>query len=163
MKLARRVAVVGVVAGAGVAAGLAGGWAAQPGGSMAVQRPYHDGTVWDIGYVRVKPGMEEAYFAYLAGPWKAQHEALKKEGIILSYKVISCEDHGPSDFNLMLMTEYKDLTTMEANEDKADALMQKVAGNDEQQMKGYKDRAEVREIFGNRLSREVVLEPKAGK
>lgn len=154
MKISRRVMGLALVGACGVATGFA----AQPMGSMS--RPYHNGAVWDVGFVRVKPGMDEAYMAYLAGPWKNQHEALKKEGLILSYKVITCEDHGPGDFNLMLMTEYKDLASLEANEDKADALMQKVAGNDEQQMKGYKDRAELREIIGNRLSREIVLEPK---
>jgi hypothetical protein len=60
----------------------------------------------------------------------------------------------------MLMTEYKNLATMEANEDKADALAQKVVGNDETQMKGYNDRLAIREIIGDRLAREVVLEPK---
>jgi hypothetical protein len=154
MKLDRRAVGVALVAACGVAAGLA----AQPSGSMA--RPHHNGSVWDVGYIRVKPGMDEAYMAYLAGPWKAQHEALKKEGLILSYKVIESESHGANDFNLMLMTEYKDLATMEASEDKADALMQKVMGDDQAQMKGYKDRSEIREVVGNRLSREVILEPK---
>jgi hypothetical protein len=61
----------------------------------------------------------------------------------------------------MLMTEYKDLASMEANEDKADALAQKVVGNDDKQMQGYKDRLEIREVMGDRLGREVVLEPKS--
>ena len=97
---------------------------------------------------------------YLAGQWKANQEASKKEGIILSYKVLSVEGHSPGEWNLMLMTEYKDLATMEGNEDKADALAQKMIGNDEKQMQGYKDRSEIREVMGDRLARELVLEPK---
>jgi len=61
----------------------------------------------------------------------------------------------------MLMTEYKDLATMEANEDKGDALVQKVIGNDEKQRQGYRDRLEIREVMGNRLAREIVLEPRS--
>ena len=61
----------------------------------------------------------------------------------------------------MLMTEYKDLATMETGEDKADALAQKVIGADEKQMQGYKDRSEIREVMGNRLAREIILEPKS--
>jgi hypothetical protein len=125
-----------------------------------VNRPYHNGTVWDIAYIRMKPGMETAYLNYLAGQWKANQEAAKKEGLILSYKVIGVEGHGPGEWNLMLMTEYKDLATMEANEGKGDALAQKMIGNDEKQMQGYKDRSEIREVMGNRLGREIVLEPK---
>lgn len=125
-----------------------------------VNRPYRNGSVWDIAYIRMKPGMETAYLNYLAGSWKANQEAAKKEGLIVSYKVIGVEGHGPGEWNLMLMTEYKDLATMEANEDKGDALAQKMIGNDEKQMQGYRDRSEIREVMGNRLGREIILEPK---
>jgi hypothetical protein len=126
-----------------------------------VNRPYRNGSVWNISFIRIKPGMDSAYLNYLAGPWKANQEAAKKEGLILSYKVISTEGHNPGDWNVMLMTEFKDLATMEANEDKGDALAQKMVGNDEKQMQGYKDRSEIREVMGDRLAREIVLEPKS--
>ena len=61
---------------------------------------------------------------------------------------------------MLLMTEYKDLATMEANQDKMDALMQKVAGDDQKQMQGYKDRSEIREVLGTRQGREIILSPK---
>ena len=124
-----------------------------------VKRPFHNGSVWNIAFIRMKPGMDVAYLNYLSGQWKAEQEALKKEGIVLSYKVLTAEGHTPGDFNIMLMTEYKDLATMEASEKKVEALAQKVVGNDQQQMQGYKDRLEIREIMGNRLAREIVLEP----
>ena len=126
-----------------------------------VNRPYHNGSVWTIAFIRMKPGMETAYLDYLAGPWKANQEAAKKEGLILSYKVITTEGHNPNDWNVMLMTEFKDLATMEANEDKGDALAQKVVGPDEKQRQGYKDRLEIREVLGDRLAREIRLEPKS--
>jgi len=126
-----------------------------------VNRPYHNGGVWNIAFIRIKPGMDSAYMNYLAGQWKAEQEAQKKDGNILSYKVLSVEGHTPGEFNLMLMTEYKNLATMEANEDKADAVAQRVIGNDEKQMQGYKDRLEIREVLGDRLAREIILEPKS--
>src|SRR6266516_3197493 len=125
-----------------------------------INRPYHNGSVWSISFIRIKPGMDTAYMNYLSGPWKAEQEAQKKEGLSLSYKVMSVEGHTTGEFNLMLMTEYKDLATMEAGEDKADALSQKTIGNDEKQMQGYKDRSENREVMGDRLAREIVLEPR---
>jgi hypothetical protein len=125
-----------------------------------VNRPYHNGSVWNISFIRIKPGMDTAYMDYLASSWKAEQEAQKKDGNILSYKVMSVEGHTPGDFNLMLLTEYKNLATMEANEDKADAVAQKVVGNDEKQRQGYKDRLEIREVMGDRLAREVILAPK---
>ena len=125
-----------------------------------VSRPYRNGSAWNIGYIRMKPGMESAYLSYLAGDWKREQEALKKDGQILSYKIIQTEEHGTTDFNLMLMTEYKDLATMEANEAKADVLLQKVIGDDDKQRQGYRERLEIREVLANRLGREIVLEPK---
>ena len=125
-----------------------------------INRSYHNGGVWDVAFIRIKPGMDAAYMNYLASQWKAEQEAQKKDGNILSYKVLAVEGHTPGEFNLMLMTEYKNLASMEANEDKAEAVAQKVVGNDEKQMQGYKDRLEIREVMGNRLAREISLEPK---
>ncbi|PYR24907.1 MAG: hypothetical protein DMF98_13930 [Acidobacteria bacterium] len=125
-----------------------------------VNRPFHNGSVWNLAFIRMKPGMETAYLNYVAGQWKANQEAEKKEGLILSYKVLSVEGHTPGEWNLMLMTEYKDLASMEAGEEKADMLTQKTVGTDEKQMQGYKERSENREVMGERLAREIVLEPR---
>lgn len=125
-----------------------------------VNRPYHNGSVWNIAFIRIKPGMDAAYMNYLASSWKAEQEAQKKDGNIVSYKVMSVEGHTTGEFNLMLMTEYKSLAAMEASQDKAEAVTQKVVGNDETQMKGYNDRLAIREIIGDRLAREIILEPK---
>jgi hypothetical protein len=54
--------------------------------------------------------------------------------MILSYRVLTTEAHAGTDWNLILMTEYKDLAALEANEDK--------------------------EVLGGRLAREIVLEPR---
>lgn len=125
-----------------------------------VSRPYRNGSVWTLAFIRMKPGMESAYLDYIATDWKKSQEESKKAGLILSYKVMTTESHNAGDFNIILMTEYKDLTTMEANEDKADALAQRVVGNDEKQRQGYRERLEVREVLADRLAREMVLEPK---
>jgi hypothetical protein len=125
-----------------------------------INRPYHNGSVWSIGFIRIKPGMDTAYMNYVAGEWKAEQEAQKKDGNILSYKVMSVEGHSTNEFNLMLMTEYKSLAAMEANEDKAEAVSQKVVGSDAKQMQGYNDRLAIREVVGDRLAREIILEPK---
>ena len=125
-----------------------------------VSRPYRNGTVWNVAFIKMKPGMETAYLNYIATDWKRNQEASKKDGLILSYKVLTTEAHGTTDWNIMLMTEYKDMATMEANEAKADALLQKVIGDDQKQMQGYRERLEIREVMGNRLAREIVLEPR---
>ncbi len=125
-----------------------------------VSRPYRNGSVWDIGFIRMKPGMDTAYLNYLATDWKRNQEALKKDGLIISYKVLTTEAHGTGDFNVMLLTEYKDMATREANQVKQDALAQQVIGDDQKQMQGYRERLEIREVLQNRIAREIVLEPR---
>ena len=128
--------------------------------SAQVDRSYHNGSVWGIGVIAMKPGMDVAYKNYLAGDWKKQQEAMKKEGIILSYMVIQTEAHSSTDWNILLLTEYKDLATYEATQAKVDNLNQTVVGDDAKQMQGYRDRLLIREVLGNRLARQIVLEPK---
>jgi hypothetical protein len=124
-------------------------------------RPFHDGPVWDITFVRTKPGIGLKYANYLATEWKTEQEALKKAGLILDYKVIETEAHGTTDWDLMLMTEFKDLATMEAEQDKREDVANKATKSDDQKMiAGYEERASWREIVGDRLAREIILEPK---
>jgi len=125
-----------------------------------VTRLTHEGTVWTLSFIHVKPGMNSAYDKYLASDWKIMEDGLKAAGMTLSFKVITTEAHSPTDWDLMLMVEYKDMASLEANEDKADALLQKMFGGDEKVMQGYKDRSEIREVIGKRVAREVILEPK---
>ncbi len=125
-----------------------------------VSRPYRNGSVWTVAYIQMKPGMENAYLKYIATDWKREQEALKKDGQIISYKVMTTETHGRDDWNIMLMTEYKDLATREANEAKEDNLLQTVVGNDEKQMQGYRARLQIREVLEVRTAREIVLEPR---
>ena len=128
--------------------------------SAQVNRPYRDGSVWVVGVIQMKPGMDGAYKNYLATDWKKQQEALKKDGQIISYMAIQTEMHSGTDWNMLLLTEYKDLATYEANQSKGDNLLQTVAGDDAKQMQGYRERLQIREVLGNRLARQIILEPK---
>ena len=128
--------------------------------SAQVNRPYRDGSVWVVGVIAMKPGMDTAYKNYLATDWKKQQEALKKDGQIISYMAIQTEMHSGTDWNMLLLTEYKDLATYEANQSKGDNLLQTVAGDDAKQMQGYRERLQIREVLGNRLARQIILEPK---
>ena len=123
-------------------------------------KPYHDGPVWDIAFIKAKAGMEDRYLRYLADDWKREQEAMKKAGYVLDYKVIATEAHGTQDFNVILMTEFKDLATMEANAEKAEALGQQLFGGQPKVESGYQDRASYREVIAGRLGREIILAPK---
>ncbi len=133
---------------------------AQQPAQQTTAKPYHPGPVWEIAFVRVKAGMDDRYMRYLADEWKREQEGLKKAGYILDYKVIQTEAHSPQDYNVILMTQFKDLASLEANADKMQELAQQMFGGMAKIESGYEQRANYREIVGNRLGREIVLEPR---
>src|SRR5688500_10716876 len=67
-----------------------------------VNRPYRNGSVWSIGFIRMKPGMETAYLNYIATDWKREQEELKKDGLSLSYKVLRTEAQGLDVWKLIV-------------------------------------------------------------
>jgi hypothetical protein len=46
---------------------------------------------------------------------------------------------------------------MEANVEKADALLQQSEGTDQAQMQGYEDRSKYRTVVGTKYARELIL------
>lgn len=129
--------------------------------AQAPARPFHDGTVWRMSFIKIKTGYEVKYMSYIATDWKTEQEALKKAGVTLDYVVIGTESHSPTDFDVILATQYKDLATMEANQDKEEEVAMKALNtNDQKTLAGYQERSAWREILGERVGREIVLSPK---
>ena len=125
--------------------------------SAQIYHYYSPGSVWTVTMVRTKPGMDQAYHAYLDGQFKANEEAMIKAGYEKSYKILETMDDDSGSWNLLIMREYKDLASLEANAEKADAVAQQVVGDDQKQMQGYEDRSKIREILGTKFARELVL------
>ncbi len=53
------------------------------------------------------------------------------------------------------MTEYKNLASMEGQDDKWDAIFKKIVGNEDAQKKLSESRVSMRTIYGEKLMREV--------
>ena len=79
---------------------------------------------------------------------------------MLDYRVIVTEPHSLQDFNVILLTEFKDLASFEADAAKREALAQQLFGGEAKIESGYQERARYREIIGTRLGREIILAPK---
>lgn len=120
-------------------------------------RNYKTGGVFVLLFVRVQPGQETLYFNYLDDVWKKQQEALKKEGVILSYKVLQANAGHKDDYNVVLITEYKDRTTMDERSAEADTIVRGITGSDQKMAEAFRDREKVRKIFGGKVTREIIL------
>jgi hypothetical protein len=121
-----------------------------------IHKYFTPGSVWTVSMIRIAPGMDQMYMEYLDGRFKKGEDAQVKAGFQKSYKILRTLDDG-GDWNLLILREYESLAAMEANLEKADALLQQVEGPDQVQMQGYQDRSKYREVVGTRYAREVVL------
>jgi len=123
--------------------------------SFAQERSYKDGNVWTMSFIKVNPGQDETYLYSLKTSWKAVHDEAIKQGLILSYKILAGNASSPDDWNLVLMVEYKNLASMEGNDEKWDAIQSKILPPADMK-KLMESRVAVRTIYGDKLLREVV-------
>jgi len=119
--------------------------------------PYTEGPVWGITMVKTKPGMGDDYLKTLAKIYKSTNDEMKKQGLIMDYKVLLGNDANPQDFDILLMVEYKNMAAFDGLREKADPIADKILGSEEVQRQGAIKRMEIREIMGNKLMRAVTL------
>ena len=128
-----------------------------PAQSVAQGLPYTEGSVWSIGFVKTVPGMTNDYYRNLADNWMKMNEAAKKEGLVLSYKVLYGPAANTEDWDIMLMIEYKNMAAMDGMAEKMEALSGKLLGSQDTRRTGAVKRNEIREILGGKLVREIIL------
>jgi hypothetical protein len=120
-------------------------------------KSYKDGTVWGVTLIKTTANMGDDYLTSLQSTWNKVHAEAQKQGLIVSYKVLSGAAANPEDWNMMLLVEYKNLSSMEGQDDKWDAIFAKVVGNDEARQKLTQSRVTMRTIYGDKLMREVLF------
>ncbi len=120
-------------------------------------KPFKDGSVWSVTFVKVKPGMFDVYMKDLAVNRKKLMEQAKKDGLILSEKMLAGDSAGREDFDLILMVEYKNWGAFDGLSDKFRALAQKMVGSEDQQVQMMVKRTDVREIVGTKNMQEIFL------
>lgn len=122
----------------------------------ADDRSYTNGSVWDITYVQTEPGRFDDYLDNLAQNWRLMLEAQKKDGTILSYKMIASTQSNLQDWDLMLMIEMPNYAVLDKGPDYYDALMAKVLKSSrDSASKATVERGKLRTIIGNKLGQEL--------
>jgi hypothetical protein len=121
--------------------------------------PYIEGSVWQISFIKIKPGMDDDYLKTLKNSWQALVDEGKNDGYVLSSKILYGEASNPEDFAVILMFEVRNMAALDGFRAKEDAALQKVFGaNVDQATKSLAaKRVEMREIYGDKLMREITL------
>jgi hypothetical protein len=119
-------------------------------------KPYKEGQVTELSYIKIKPGKFDDYMKYLDTTYKALMEANKKAGLIVGYAVYSTQARSPQDPDLILATTYTNMAALDRI-DEGEAVAIKVVGGNDVQNKTFIDRGSMREVLGGQLVRELIL------
>ena len=123
---------------------------------FAQEKSYKEGSVWQVGFIKVSANMTIDYLNNLKNNWKATHEEAVKQGLIVSYKILEGTAANPEDWDIMLMTEYKSLASMDGADDKWEAISKKIIGSEDAVKKLNESRISMRTIYGGKTLKEVV-------
>jgi len=125
--------------------------------SLAQESSYTPGTVWESSYIKVLPGQFENYLDYLSANWKRVQEAGKKEGVVVSYHVLSTNNARQGEPDLVLIIEYKDYQTTAQQKALSDKVNLMLAQDDRKADTASAARGPMRELLGSRQYQELKL------
>jgi len=118
---------------------------------------YTEGQVTQISYIKVKPGMFDAYMRYLQGPYKQLMEEQKKAGLIVGYAIYQATARSPHEADLYLTITYKNWAAFDGLTARSDAFVKKTFGSLDKADTASIDRGKMREEFGSEIVQELVL------
>jgi hypothetical protein len=122
---------------------------------------YKDGTVWSVTFVRTSANKSDDYLKGLANTWVANMEEAKKEGLIVSYKILVGNAANEDDFDIALMIENKNMAALDPDESrdaKFDAIEKKISDKmGDKYESTIANYDEIRELRGTKLMREIHL------
>ncbi len=126
--------------------------------AQADDRVYNDGgSVWAVSFIETKPGYFDDYIDNLNQIWRRYLDEQKKDGDIISYKMIPIAFPRDGEPNLMLMVEYKNWATFDRGNDYFDKLAAKLQGGVDTATQSNIDREKIRSLRGGFVGREITF------
>ncbi len=116
-------------------------------------------AVYTVDTVKVKSNAGDHYLEGLKATWRASQEVAKKLGHIEDYAIYSSITPENGDFNLMLVTKFKNLAATAPSKEKRDAWMKemgaaKAKASNKRALETY---PELREITGSYIMNEITF------
>src|SRR3954463_716332 len=99
--------------------------------SAQTNKPYTYGSLWQIGFIQVKPGMGDLYLKNLSDNWLKIMRQAKADGLITDFKVLEAQAAGKDDWNMVTMYQLKNFAAIDGLDEKMEAIRGKIIGNEE--------------------------------
>lgn len=126
--------------------------------AQADDRVYNDGgSVWTVSYIETKPGYFDDYIANLNQIWRRYLDEQKKDGDVLSYKMIPIAFPRDGEPNLMLLVEFKNWASFDRGNDYFDKLAEKLQGSIDAATQSNIDREQLRNLRGGLVGQEITF------
>lgn len=122
----------------------------------ADERPYREGPVTDVSFIRVKDGKLMDYMKHLNGMYRQQMEAYKKAGLITEYHVYLATPRTPQDANVILTVTYPNYGALDRTAE-FDEITTRTEGSLKAADKNFGERGAIRDVLGSELVREAIL------
>jgi hypothetical protein len=97
-----------------------------------------DKPVWALEFIKVKPGMFAATMGYLDDNWLRLRAEAKRQGAVLNFNRVAGEESSNTDWDILLMTEYKNQAAYDGREKLFDSILKRLPDNTSAVIKGYK-------------------------
>jgi hypothetical protein len=122
------------------------------------QEHYTEGPIWQVTLIRVVPTKMDAYLTTLQANTKTIYDEMKKENLILDYKVfLNTTKHDPQDWDIAIGLQYKNFGALDGLTAKGETIRDKILGSKQAAQQLGEKRVEMREIVSTMLLREVTL------
>ena len=122
------------------------------------QEHYTEGPIWQVTLIRVKPTAMDAYLTSLRANTKSIYDEMKKENLILDYKVfLNTTKHDPQDWDISIGVQYKNFGALDGLTAKEETIRDKILGSKQAAQQIGEKRVDMREIVSTMTLREVTL------
>jgi hypothetical protein len=122
------------------------------------QEHYTEGPIWQVTLIRVKPTQMDAYLTSLRANTKSIYDEMKKENLILDYKVfLNTTKHDPQDWDISIGVQYKNFGALDGLTAKGETIRDKILGSKQAAQQIGEKRVDMREIVSTMTLREVTL------
>ncbi|MEE9166107.1 MAG: hypothetical protein V3U24_01380 [Candidatus Neomarinimicrobiota bacterium] len=130
----------------------------QPLQAQSSDRVWQEGSVWAISYVDTKPGHFNDYISDLSNVWRKYLEAQKKDGLIISYKMLNISFPRDGEPDLILLVEHKDWAAFDlANAEYSEKIAGRIQGSVQKAQQANINREDLRTLRGSIVAQEIAF------